>query len=401
MKKSILLLISIYAISSCSQNSNRIYFSIDPKDFMIIIPVELNDSTTVDMIFDTGAHDNAFYVDSGYMSAYSHLLSDASNLKFRTGSAWDNIRSDCVQYVTPHDVKIGNVKVDYTHLYVTDWEEMMGYTDNYGLFNIPKGDSLHVWEINFENNYLEIHQAAEFNMPKNTILLPMIENTTKIFNVNIPLKVKCSDGDTLTINRTFLIDTGMARDMAIRSPAEELDFFNKKEDAVWTLHGKGYHRYYTVDAVLFDNLKVDSLRIYTFDNPYDVTTKYLVGLNFLKRFNVFFDMKNRQVGLQPLNTFQRIVNPTSMRYYCLTEWASDGEMMLITKVGDYKGNFYKTAGIRAGDKVRKINGNLVKDMPGKDRVEAHLRDTIVYEIIREGESINIVIPIDKSQQNGD
>ena len=400
MKKFTLLLISICTISSCSQNSNRVYFTIDPRDFTITIPVELNDTTIVDMIFDSGGYDSAFFIDSGYLSAFSHLLSNAPALKIRTGSAWYAHRGDGVQYTIPYDVKIGNVKVDYTHLYVTDWEETMGHTDNYGLFNIPKKDSLHVWEINFENNYLEIHQAAEFDMPKNTILLPMIENTTGIFNVNIPLKVKCSDGDTLTINRTFLIDTGMARDMAIMSPAEELDFFNKKEDAVWTLHGKGYHRYYTVGAVLFDSLTVDSLRIYTFDNPLALSTKYLVGLNFLKRFNVFFDMKNRQVGLQPLNTFQRIVNPTSMRYYCLTEWASDGGIV-ITKVGDYKGNFYKTAGIRAGDKIRKINGNLVKDMPGKDRVEAHLRDTIVYEIIREGESINIIIPIDKSQQNGD
>ncbi len=122
--------------------------------------------------------------------------------------------------------------------------------------------------------------------------------------IKFPVQVKCADGDTLDVEGTYFVDTGMPWDIALMPTAKELDFFNKKEDAIWTVYDSWYHRYYTVNATLFNNYSVDLLRIYTFDKPSRVPHDYLIGQNFLKRFNVFFDMKNMQVGFQPIKNFK-------------------------------------------------------------------------------------------------
>jgi hypothetical protein len=101
----------------------------------------------------------------------------------------------------------------------------------------------------------------------------------------------------LTTDNTYFIDVGMSQDIALIYPVAELEFFNKRDDAVWTSSdGESYTRRYNVSATLFEHFTVDSLRIYTFDDPRWLNYKYIIEQNFLKRFNVFFDLKNQLLG---------------------------------------------------------------------------------------------------------
>lgn len=256
--------------------------------------------------------------------------------------------------------------------------------------------------MNFEYNYLEIHQAVDFKMPGNCFVFPMIKDksTPYPFNIQLPIKIKCVDGDTLILNRKFLIDTGMPEDIALMYRSEELPFFNKKSDAVWTENQSSYNRYYTVNATLFDNFAVDSLRIYTFDHPNSVSSNYLIGQNFLKRFNVFFDLKNSKIGLQPIKHFQRIITPYHRRFHFSTYKTPKGKF-IVTMVANYKGNFYKTAGLRTGDEIVSVNGKLYNDITYEEKSEFYKKDTLVFNIIRKGKRLKIVVRVDKNEVQGD
>jgi hypothetical protein len=203
------------------------------------------------------------------------------------------------------------------------------------------------------------------------------------------------------IKDVVTFDTGMAWDfMLIRPTKEDLEFLNKREDAVWTEYLDGYNKYYTVSATLFDNFVMDSLRIYTIDKPYRVNGRCLIGQNFLKRFNVFFDMKNRQVGLQPIKNFQRVVNPNHRRFHYSTKPSPEGKF-IVTMVADYKDNYYKTAGLQQGDEIVAINGKLYKDITYEEKSEFHKQDTLLFDIIRKGQTLKLVVPVDKNEEQGD
>jgi hypothetical protein len=392
-------LIFASVLSSCAENSNRVYFNINPEDRKIVIPVQISDSIIVSLAFDTGWNDRAIFLDSSFIASHPSLVPDAFPDTSQVGSSWADYKVLNLAYNTPKTVKIGNTSLSYNGVQILNWKKALQTNDSEGILNIPQDDTTHVWEWNFEHNYLEIHPVENFQMPKNCFLFPMLERGTNPF-IQIPLQIQCTNGDTLTINRSFFVDMGMPWDIAIMYPGKEWEFFDQRDDAIWTSYMNGYFRHYTVNATLFDNIAMDSIRIYTFDNPYSVNSKYLIGINFLKRFNVFIDRKNWQMGLQPIKNFQRIVNPLGRRFHFSAPPNQEGKF-IVTKVADYKGNYYKTAGLQEGDEIVAINDKLFKDISYKERSEFHKKDTLILDIIRDGKPIKIVVPVDKNEEQGD
>jgi hypothetical protein len=391
-----LFLASIF--SRCAENANRVYFSINPNDRKIILPVHLNDSITANLAFDTGWYDTAIFLDSAFVAAHPSLVPNTLPDTSQAGSSWANYSVPNLVYNTSQTAKIGTTKLIYNGLQIFNWKKALQTNDSEGVFNIPKNDTTHVWEWNFENNYLEIHPTENFKMPENCFLFSLEGNGPHY--IQFPLQIKCSDGDTLTISRSYLVDMGMPWDIAIKYSAKELKFFNQRDDAVWTRYRDRYFRHYTVNATLFDNFTMDSLRIYTFDYPDGVPSKYLIGQNFLKRFNVFFDLKNHQIGLQPIKKFHRIVNPLARRFYYSAPPTPNGKY-IVTILGNYKNNYYKTAGLQIGDEIIAINETHFKDITRKEHDEFYKEDTLILDIIREGKPLKIVVPVDKNEEQGD
>ena len=382
-------------ISACNKNPNRVYFTINPNNRQINIPVLLDDSIRAKMTFDTGW--NPIALDSSFCASNSILILNNPDTIIKRGTSWSHELVTSLVYDKCQAVKIGSVDLNYPNLHIRDIKIFFN-TDADGILGIPPQDTAHVWELNFEHNYLEVHSATGFQMPKNCFLL---KNENHAFDVKLSMQIKCSDGDTLSIDRIFMIDTGMPEDIAVMYPSSEWEFFNKKEDAVCTTSdGKNYKRRYTVSATLFDHFDVDSLRIYLFDDPHFVQSKYLIGQNFLKRFNVFFDQKNRQIGLQPIKNFQRIVNPNHTRLYFFKEKTPAGQYV-VKKVIDYKGNPYKEAGLKEGDEIITINGKLFKNLTHEDMLELEKADTIQWVFLRGREQITITVPADKYYDRGD
>jgi hypothetical protein len=267
------------------------------------------------MVFDSGAVGGVFRLDSSFI-VYPSIVPNVRPDTVLLGSTWSTHRVKTLIYNAPIIVKIGTTELSYNHLYIYNWKTGMHINDSRdGIFNIPKNDTTHVWELNFEYNYLEIHPEENFKMPENCYICPVESKEYYAYYIRLPLQIKCADGDTLTINQPFLVDTGIPDDITLMHPARELDFFNQKEDAVWSIDGSDYYRHHTVNATLFDDFVMDSLCVYTYNNSYEVADKYLVGLNFLKRFNVFFDRKHQVIGLQPIKNYKKITSKSVRFYY--------------------------------------------------------------------------------------
>ena len=121
---------------------------------------------------------------------------------------------------------------------------------------------------------------------------------------------------------------------------------------------------------------------------------------FLKRFNVFFDMKSQRLGLQPINNYKRVVNPRKKRFHMSSRMNSHGKI-IITKIADYEGNYVKESGLLEGDEIIAINEIPIKMISLEEDAELSRQDTLVYDIVRQGKSYKIPVVIDKKEVQGD
>lgn len=398
------LLIVINICQSCGQvSSERIYFTINSMDRKIVLPLLINDSITVNLAFDSGANLGTLILDSSFCEQHPSIKENAQlDTILSGGSSWSEMSIPISIYKFPPKVKIENTDLDYTYMTTYNWKWYFNTDDSKGMFNIPCNDTIHVWELNFENNYLAIHNAEKFSMPADCFVAPLIvsDNGVCPFNIELPMKIFTADGDTLILSRKYCIDTGMPWDIALMHRAPEQDFFNEQKDAVWTGYLNSYHRYYTVSATLFDNFYIDSLRIYTFNYSNSIRENYLMGQNFLKRFNVFFNLKDQLIGLQPIDNFQRVIDPLAKRFHFSMYQTDDGRI-IVKEVADYEKNYYKTAGMQEGDEIVSVNNKLFKDITPNEIQNFHKHDTLVYAIIRNGKPLEIVVQVDKNEVQGD
>jgi hypothetical protein len=391
--------------NSYTENSNKVYFTINPENGKIIIPMQLNDSITANMCFDSGYPSlySRYTLDSLFVAShprfFSGIFSDTIHTVWST--AWSSKQKFfCIKYNDATQIgktiKVGNTNVMFSNNtgLVVSWRQR----DYDGIFNVPSDDTTHIWELNFDHNYLEIHSTKNFVMPENCLLCPL-ENIEKhhYYKIRIPMQMECADGDILITNHLYIVDTGILYDVILATPPDDLAFFHRKKDAPWVSIVNGHGQRNTVKATLFDHFAIDSLRIYT----YDKVSTNLVGLNFLKQFNVFFDMKNKQIGLQPIKNFERIVDPNRMRFHCRVEPNTEGKF-IIEIMADYKENYFKTAGLKEGDEVVAVNDISFKNLTLHDHHEMISNsNTLIYDIIRNGRPLKIAVPINKNEERGD
>ena len=378
-------------IYSCTGKNNRISFHINPQDYRINIPVCIQDSITADMIFDTGAVDGAFRLDSTFVSIHPSLKPGIlPTRETQLGSAWGVYPVRGLFYDTIFPVKVGNTTLNYNPVSIYDMKRALGITWSDGIFNMPKNDTTHIWEWNFEHNYLEIHPTDHFKMPANCYLFPMKTHGFFANYIQFPIKLKFDDGDTLTINQIFWVDAGMPNDIVILPRSEEWQFIDRKDTSRIKCKNDEIGRFYTVNAMLSDNFSLDSVRLYVVDQSYSVPAQYIVGLNFLKRFNLFFDRKHSILGFQKIKNSKRFDTGEVRPYYFSTRQTGQYSL-LVTRIANSDDNIYKTAGLREGDEIIGYNNVELKAMTDKQYLEIRQQDTIICNIVRNGQSLKIEV----------
>ena len=135
------------------QHKNRLYFTIDSTGHGIIIPLQINDSITTGLLFDTGSGAD-LTLDSAFCAA-NNPVPNIHPKKRNISLPFFRLTEDIslLEYNTSLPVKIGETAVDYSTLNVYRIPLIEKCPFN-GHFNIPNKDTTHVWELNFESNYI-------------------------------------------------------------------------------------------------------------------------------------------------------------------------------------------------------------------------------------------------------
>ena len=396
-----LILISLFTISSscyCENHgegiSDRVYFHIPKDSHMLILSVMLNDSVQANLDFDTGGR---LDLDSTFCTQNKIDLGKYNKM-ILSRVAWVKDIHEERYYTSPLRVKIGNTPLIYNKYMQGEYKSVVD-GDADGQINFPEDDSTHVWELNFEKGYIQIYSDSLFKVSSGTSFFPMEIHNGRYF-VTMPISIVFPDGNKIKRKWRCLIDTGICWDIALIDNAPEVNILNQQKDAVWTYDFSGYNRRYNSTATVFDKFKIDSLRLYTFSYKVEALAKYILGTNFLKHFNLFFDLKNKRLGLQPVNNYQRILRPLACRYHFRIETNKNGKN-IITHIGDYEKNYIKKAGLKVGDEIISIDGIDYNKITVSEGDRIMKMDTVKYQIRRQGRIKGIIVHTDKSEKQGD
>ena len=394
--------ILVIIISSCCRNNdtNKIPLFIENEKRGIIVPVKFGDIDAQYMLFDSGFPSHFVMLDSTFCaenplpvwSVTSDNVVSNSLIPWEPSNNQVQIRKEF--FYNPIRLEILGNHLDYSLFFVQDMSKMLVNFLN-GCFGFPN-DSTRIWEFNFEHNYLDIHETDNYEMPTDCFKFPLLKGPhnmpTDSPYIQFPIFIKCSDGDTITINELYLLDTACLNHIVLLSNTNEnvLDFFRQRDDATLISNRGNFRSRYNVEATVFDSFKIDSMRIYTDEFADRMAEAGVIGLNFMKRFNMFFDFKSKQVGFQPANNFERIVSNDYRRFYFSWDFRED-KRLYVKKIFDVKNNYYQVAGLRESDEVVAINGieliNLTKE-EGKIIQNSRIRE---MSIIRSGEPLKIIV----------
>ena len=411
----IYLLCSLAVLHISCDSANKVEEKHIPFEFSkeaprLLIPVTLQDSIPAKLVLDTGIGGSPF-LDSALVSQHPSLApEDIPSRECVSSSAWNpTYTTKITSYYAPLKLKLGESPMDFGNWGVGNYRKLVNENDADGITGIPSADSTKVWGLNFENNYITIQEADSFEMPKGYMQFPMKVVTypavAMTIYVNLPLKVQTSDGNTVTIHRDFFVDTGAWNDIILMSEASELAFFDNKKDAVWiaTPYNGLYTRNHEVKVSLGE-YEDDSFRVTTYDHKHKTTvpSSYLIGLNFLKHFNVYFDFQRKVMGLKPIPNFERIIDKHARRYHMgfNIEIITKQQRFIVETIADNKENTYYTAGLRIGDEIISANGILWKDLTPEQKETLYQGDFIRFKIIRDGKNMEISVPVNKNEPIG-
>ena len=386
------------------ESRGHIHFAFHEESPHIIMPVVFQDSIKANLIFDTGCRN--CNLDSSFVSKHPSLVSGKELLGFGiSGSAWNPSSWFPAKVYKGLEFKLGEYTARYENYSVLDFRTMMGLKDVDGIAGIPPADSTKVWHLDFEHNFIAIHRADSFEMPGGCMTFPLktyIDSDGMLMTANLPLGIKMPGGDTLTLHRDFLIDSGAWSELTFTYEAPEVARINRnKDDAVWlpTPDSK-YTRNYAASASLLGT-ELDSFRIQTYDFKTGVTYPYVLGSNFLKRFNVYLDLQRKVMGLAPLRDFTRVIDKRARRFHFNYDDKAMAEgRWVIKNIADNKENYFYTAGLRKGDELVSMNGIPMKEINMVPREKIFQSEYIVCKLIRDGKTMEITVPVNKNEPVG-
>ena len=387
MRKLFLCFFVFAFLCSCAQEmqKEKIPFIFTPERKLMSVPVTIQ-GVQGNLLFDTGAYvlglDTTF---AAKIAPYDSIRSHRQGYT-RSDYAPEN-KSIMNGYDGLLKVQIGNYNFKAERFRVGDFRELLQIPEFDGIFGLRDiVDSTHVWELNFEENYISITPADSFQIDGDFLILPLKwKGETQILTA-LPITIRTKQGVEVKSEEEYLIDTGNYADIQFLNDTEEAKKLNTKNDSAYWLHE--YH-FWDAEITVYNRVKLDSARVYVYDFP--LSNKRTLGLNFFKRFNVYFDMKNEQLYLKPIKKkFERIKLMKQPWGTLKTVWKDD--KLIIDYICDYQDNPAIKAGFQVGDEVVSINGiKLDSDYDEDDAEKLAQADIWEHIIKRDGKLLNLTL----------
>ena len=386
MRKLFLCCFTIVFLCSCAQEvqKEKIPFTFTPERKLMSVPVTIQ-GVQGNLLFDTGAY--VLGLDTTFAAKIAPYDSIRQQRKAYFGSDYAiEYKSLGNSYEGLLKVEIGSRSLGVEKFRVGDFRELLQIPEFDGLMGIPDSDSLNVWEVNFEENYISIIPSDSFHIDEDFLTLPLRLDEYGFTFTTLPVAIRTKQGVEVKSEEEYLIDTGSYTDILFLNNTEEAKKLNTKNDSAYWLHD--YH-FWEGEINVCGRVKLDSARVYVYDFPLS-NSKRSLGMNFFKRFNVFFDMKNMQLYLKPIKKFERIKWSKRPWGTLKTVWKDD--KLIIDYICDYQDNPAVKAGFQVGDEVVSINGiKLDSEYSEEDWEKLSEEEIWNYVIKRDGKLLNLTL----------
>jgi len=333
-------------------NSNTTHVPFTLVSDLIIVPVNINGSETLNFVFDTGAAATVILESNN-----TKILTLKSESKLDVSGAGESFQS--IANVVPNiDVKLGEVELlDQTiiHLPISS---VPFFKDSDSVFfdGIIGYDFLKRFTIKIDYDNLIITLSEQTDFAKIEIdhdiswqQLPIdIEGGMSYISVNTQLNTEKATPLKL------LIDTGFSGTFEIVQTKHE-----KSLAPYYPTRTQGLNGYSTIHV---SNTKSLSLGNYSKNNVpvlYNMSTKEggenseLLGNQYLKHFNLIFDYRNEQLFIKPNQNFDRPINLDKSGLRLMPHKLGAMVNDVATKTGA------ATIGLKAGDIITSYNGNQI------------------------------------------
>jgi len=386
MRKLFLCCFAIAFLCSCAQEvqKEKIPFTFTPERKLMSIPVTIQ-GVAGNFLFDTGAHiielDTTF---AERIAPYDSILDQFST--YNKG-AFDGFSKFSINvYKGLLKVGIGNHCFEQKYFCVGDYCKGLILPEFDGLFGLEGFiDSPYVWELNFEKNYINITAADSFHLDGDFLTLPLKWDKGKTFTT-LPITIRIKQGVEVKSEKDFLIDTGSITDVLFIHDTEESQKLDTQKDSAYWLPER---HFWDAEMTVCNRVKLDAARVYVYDMSYTGAFKGILGLNFLKRFNVCFDLKNNQLYLKPIKTFERITQ--GKKPWGKFSSSQKNGKDIIDRICDYKENPAIKAGFQVGDEIISINGKLNSEYSEEDWEKLSGEEIWNYVVKRDGKLLNLTL----------
>ena len=385
MRKLFLCCFAIAFLCSCAQEiqKEKIPFTFTPERKLMSVPVTIQ-GVQGNLLFDTGAY--VLGLDTTFAAKIAPYDSIRQQRKAYFGSDYAiEYKSLGNSYEGLLNVEIGSRSLGVEKFRVGDFHDFLQIPEFDGVFRPGDFDSLYVWEVNYEENYLSITDADSFQIDGDFLTLPLRLDENGWIYTTLPITIRTNQGVEVKSEEEYLIDTGNYADIQFLNDTEETQTLNTKNDSAYWLHE--YH-FWDAEISVCNRVKLDSARVYVHDYP--LSNKRTLGLNFFKRFNVFFNLKNNQLYLKPIKKFERIIRGKQPWGTHKTVWKDD--KLIIDNICDYQDNPAVKGGFQVGDEVVSINGiKLDSEYSEEDWKKLSQEEIWNYVIKRNGKLLNLTL----------
>lgn len=322
----------------------------------MFIKLRVNDSETLDFIFDTGA--GGTVISSATAAALQ--LEGSKEITSKGGSG--EVR---VKVVKNSSLQIEDLRIDRVDLQVSPLDHLersLGRKiDGIVGYDLLKG---YVLCINYDNFLLEVYESKGYKYTGDGEMV-------KINLGRVPTAMsKISLDGKETINAEFILDTGAGLPLAFCTPYAEKHQLRSGITKSYSIESFGLSSNKTV--VTIGRLKQFNMHQYEFNEVpvrlYKVTKGVfaqkgiagVIGNEILKRFNITFDYKRKRSYWEPNTRFDQV--PFLVSYSGLS-LALDNAMdkVLIEKI--LPASAAASTALMIGDEVLEIDGVKARDLP--------------------------------------
>ncbi len=339
----------------------------------IIIKVRLNGSDPINFLFDTGA---------GGTLITKHL---ADSLGFEVSVKRKNVGVSGAHEVgvikgaklDVKDMDLGNITLLRTN---TSFEEMDNGQKIHGIIGYPML-SKYVIEVDYDNSELKIYNQGSFNDFSSGSALPIR------LDLNFPVVVATVETyNGAKIEGNFIVDTGARADIIISNPtviefdmAENVGKYYTLRKKIGSSQRRTKLRYGRLKTVDFGGyLFTDTPVILSSDTKGVLSLPQLngiIGNRLLQYFRVIFDYHNRYLYLEPKEELgsRYVINCSG---FDLT--FKDGKPFINNIVDRSPAD---DAGMRNGDQLISIDGNLTNSIPAKEIREAFSHSGTTIKVV--------------------